>query len=70
MPKVKITNPNNVISYKTHEEFIDIVLKLVPKTRAIVVQFLVANKKMMQGTAIKGEEISLKLKGFTFELED
>ena len=35
-----------------------------------VVQFLVANKKMLQGNAIKGEEISLKLKGFTFELED
>ena len=70
MPKIKITNPNNVISYKTHEEFIDIVLKLVPKTRAVMTKFLTENEKMMKEEVILGENISLKLKGFTFEWED
>ena len=70
MAKVKITNPNNVISYKSHEEFVDVVMFCIPKTRVVVVKFLAANEKLLKGEEVKGEDFSLKFKGFTFQLED
>ena len=70
MAKVKITNPNNVISYKSHEEFVDVVMFCIPKTRIIIVRFLAANEKLLEGEEITGEDFSLKFKGFTFKLED
>ena len=70
MAKVKITNPNNVVSYKSHEEFVDVVMSCIPKTRIIIVRFLAANEKLLEGEEITGEDFSLKFKGFTFKLED
>lgn len=70
MAKIKITNPNNVISYKSHEEFVDVVMFCIPKTRVVVVKFLAANEKLLKGEKVKGEDFSLKFKGFTFQLED
>ena len=70
MAKIKITNPNNVINYKSHEEFVDVVMSCIPKTRIIIVRFLAANEKLLEGEEITGEDFSLKFKGFTFKLED
>lgn len=70
MAKVKITNPENAISIKSHEDFVEVVMKVIPKTRPVIVKFLAANERLLAGEPIAGEDISLKFKGFAFELED